>query len=277
MNYPSLAWATRGVLGRSIGLALGRRVVVLVAALAAVGAPSARAGSDPPQVDSALRERAVNAIRRVMEQEQKWVKVHAAEYLLALDYREGVKPVFLTELELHGAEPQYRIGIWRVLARAAANEKEQAVWVDKIRRVLFDPASPDRLHATETLAKLGYKLREFNGNLREEEVKSLEQAACRESTPRTPYAAWILLNAGCPNAVEAEARLAALLDSSDVEAAPGGGLRLPSSGIDFGGDPEAAGRRGRARARGFEGSPVPGCRGGGPCVAGPAAPRSRSS
>jgi len=202
-------WHTTAVKCRLTGL--------LAAVILAIATPAWCADDAVPaasvQVDASLRERAVSKIRRVLEQEQKFVKVHAAEFLLALDYVEGVQQVFLKELELHGTEPQYRIGIWRVLARAAAREEERKEWVKKIRDVFMDPAAPDRLHAVETLAKLGYAV----SKKEPEELAAMEQAARPEAAPLTPYAAWVLLNSGQPDAEKAEARLAALLDSDDVD------------------------------------------------------------
>ena len=118
-------------------------------------------GQEPPsteRITPELRDEALRVLRETLDRETLWIKVHAAEYLLALDHPEGVKEAFTKELQDHGGEPQYRIGIWRVLARAAYNEKERQEQTKKIRDVFFDTASPDRLHAAETLAKLGYVL-----------------------------------------------------------------------------------------------------------------------
>ena len=185
----------------------GQLLVLLATALTAAVAPSARAAADPSQAAAELRGRSVEAIRQVFGQEQRWIKVHAAEYLLALDYPEGVKEVFTKELGLHGSELQYRIGIWRVLARAANNEDERAEWIDKIRDVCLAPAASDRLHAMETLAKLGYKLHD-------DELATMEQAAQLENNTLAPYAAWVLANSERPGG---EARLAKLLDSPSVD------------------------------------------------------------
>lgn len=50
--------------------------------------------------------------------------------------------------------PKYRIGIWRVFAQAARDEKCSQYWTDKIILAYNDPKEEDRLHAIETLAKL---------------------------------------------------------------------------------------------------------------------------
>ena len=168
---------------------------------------SARAADDPLQLTPELRDRSVAAIRQVFDREHRFVKVHAAEYLLWLGYAQGVEKAFQQELQAHGGEPQYRIGIWRVLARCDARGIEQSAWTDKICKVLWNTSAPDRVHAAETLAKLGY-------HVRDEEVASMEEAARPEGAPIAPYALWVLANSDRP---DAEQRLATLLDSSDVD------------------------------------------------------------
>ena len=136
------------------------RVLLVCAAISAVGGPfSTLAANQLPQVTPQLRERAISVVREVLHHEHLWVKVHAAEYLLGLDYQDGIQEAFTKELQRHGAEPQYRIGIWRVLGCAANNDAQRSEWFGKIRDVLLSPHPPDRPHAAETLAKLRYKLR----------------------------------------------------------------------------------------------------------------------
>ncbi len=198
----------------SIRRRLGRTVVFLVLALVAL--PSARAADAPLHVTPGLCERSVSSIRRVLDREHRFVKVHAAEYLLSLGYPQGVEEAFHKELQTHGGELQYRIGIWRVLARCDTRGPEPSEWTDKIRDVLRNPSAPDRVHAGETLAKLGYRLRD-------DEAASLEEAARPDSAPLTPYALWVLANSDWPGA---EGRLAELLDSSDVDARLGAAYAL---------------------------------------------------
>ena len=180
--------------------------IALLAALIISSAPAFPA-EDPSEACRELRPKAVEALRRVLDQEQRWIKVHAAEFLLALDYPQGVKEAFLNERTAHESEPKYRIGIWRVLARTSFDEKHSAQWSDKIRRVFLDPSAPDRLHALESLAKLGCKVRE-------EEAHLVEEAAKMENSPMAPYAAWMLLNSGRK---QGESRLAELLGSRDAK------------------------------------------------------------
>ena len=173
-----------------------------------LGTGFALAGSGPSPVEPELRQRAIRELRQVLAERPRWVKVHAAEYLLGLDYPDGIQEAFQSELQAHGNEPQYRIGIWRVLARSSVGDKERARWIGKILDVFLDPDTPDRLHAVETLAKLGYQVRD-------EDREAFEHAAAPEGDPMAPYARWVLLNSQRPGA---EARLAELLDSTDAEA-----------------------------------------------------------
>lgn len=176
--------------------------------LLAVGPLFAGTVESPSDVVSPqLRQRAIDVMRGVLENEERWVKVHAAEYLLALNYVDGVREAFLAKEKLHGDEPEYRIGIWRVLARSANSIKERTKWVEKIRQVIGDPEAPDRLHAIETFAKLQEVATDG-------EISILEKDVEKGPSPIPPFAAWVLLNSG---QTEAEARLVEMLDSQDPD------------------------------------------------------------
>lgn len=166
--------------------------LLLIAGLAA--GPSV-AGEQTPQVTSELRERAVSTLRDVLEHQERWVKVHAAEFLLSLDYPEGVEKEFTEELERHGTEPEYRIGIWRVLAKAVYDPRENRRFIARIRDVFLDSAAPDRLHAAETLAKLGYAIPQETGAAGggEPERQAFERAAGGGDSMAV-YARWVLFN-----------------------------------------------------------------------------------
>lgn len=93
-------------------------------------------------------------LRKVLREQEEWVKVHAAEYLLWAGYPEGVKAEFVGQEKRFGTKPPYRVGIWRVLFQCAENESEKEVWLNKIKGAFLDENGPDRIHAAETLAKL---------------------------------------------------------------------------------------------------------------------------
>ncbi len=154
----------------------------------------AHATDETREVTSELRERAVRTMRDVMAREERWVKVHAAEFLLALEYPDGVEEEFAKELEKHGKEPEYRIGIWRVLAKATYDPKERTRWVHKIRDVFLDSNAPDRLHAVETLAKLGYTVPEVTDKAGQKtaERKTFEDPQAEDDAADV-FARWVLV------------------------------------------------------------------------------------
>ena len=151
-----------------------------------------------------LREASIKTLRTVLAEEKEWVKVHAAEMLVFNNYPEGVREAFEAELE-RGPGPKYRIGVWRVLVQAAGNDKAmRQKYLDKIVAAFRDIGGPDRLHAVETLGKLGYT------DASAELTAAAEQG---EGTFRA-YARWAVANSGKPGD---EASLAALLDAADAK------------------------------------------------------------
>ncbi|MDD4890856.1 MAG: hypothetical protein PHU85_13125, partial [Phycisphaerae bacterium] len=161
-------------------------MVALLTVLAA-GRLDAQTTAPPTSVTPAIRQRSIDAMRQTLDQEQRWIKVHAAEYLLELDYRDGVREVFLKELDLHGDEPEYRIGIWRVLARAAVAEKDRKTWIGRISEVIADRAAPDRGHAIESLAKL-------RTAATDRVLEALQEDLQNGSSPVPPYAVLALIH-----------------------------------------------------------------------------------
>ncbi|MCG8586168.1 MAG: sodium/solute symporter [Pirellulales bacterium] len=142
--------------------------------------------ADQPAVLSPqLRDQAVRQLRQALAEESRWVKVHAAEKLLALGYPQGVREAFEQELAIHGDESKYRIGIWRVLAQASNRGPPRRRWIHKIREAFYDANGPDRLHAVETLAKLKYKI----GN---EQEKAQVKKAATSTDDISVFAHWLL-------------------------------------------------------------------------------------
>jgi SSS family solute:Na+ symporter len=135
-----------------------------------------------------MRERAVGVLRRALDEESGWTKVHAAEYLLALDYPDGVQDVFERELARANDAPGYRVGVWKVLALASAQEEERDRWIGKIRDACFDDG-PDRLQAVEALASLHYQVPD-------EQVEMFSHAAQHEDGPLAAYVNWLLAGSG---------------------------------------------------------------------------------
>lgn len=105
---------------------------------------------------STMKPHALADLKELLHTQAEWVKVHVAEFLIWENRDvDDVRTVFLQEERKFGEQPRYRIGIWRVLAQAAKTPEERKRWTDRIRAVYDDPACTDRLHAIETLAKLG--------------------------------------------------------------------------------------------------------------------------
>ena len=163
------------------------------------------ARSEAPVADARpdeLRARAIETLRTVLAEEQEWVKVHAAEMLVFNNLSEGVRNAFEAELAA-GPGPRYRIGVWRVLVRAAGNDKALSrKYLDQIVAAFEDKEGPDRLHAVETLGKLGYRT----------VSPELRHVADRGEDVFRAYARWVVANSGRP---EDEAYLAELLSSDD--------------------------------------------------------------
>src|SRR4029079_11667790 len=103
-----------------------------------------------------LEQKAMSELNKVLIEETLFIKVHAAEYLIWLGYPDEPRKVYEKENELHSEEKPYRIGIWRVLAQSAKDSSAKKGWLEKVISVYHDSTSPDKLHATETLAKLQY-------------------------------------------------------------------------------------------------------------------------
>lgn len=103
---------------------------------------------------ASLEKKALAELVSVMHNSQKFVKVHAAEYLIWTGHPEIALKEFLKEEKLYSEEPRYRVVIWRVLAQAEQDPARKQFWIDKIYNAYKDMNGPDRTHATETLAKL---------------------------------------------------------------------------------------------------------------------------
>ncbi|MEA3364676.1 MAG: hypothetical protein U9Q79_03460 [Candidatus Hydrogenedentes bacterium] len=150
------------------------------------------------QVTAEIHDQAVAVLRDALRNETEWVRVHAAEALLRNGLPEGVEEIFLPEVE--NSAPRHRIGVWRVLAQAQKDPKKREAYVQRIRDAFLDLDGPDRVHAAETLGKLGDAKRSTQ----------LLNAATEADKPMAAYARLILANTG---AVEDAAYLAALLGS----------------------------------------------------------------
>lgn len=137
------------------------------------------------------RTRAMNLLRQSLHEQQRWVKVHAAEFLLLNDlFIDEVRKTFEQELATQYADPQYRVGIYRVLAQTTGNEQERLQWINKILPLFLDTKSPARVHAAETLGKLSYAAHDDNFK------QALLEAINGQDKVLAVYSAWVLANSG---------------------------------------------------------------------------------
>ena len=134
-----------------------------------------------------------------------WLRIHAAEGLL--DNGESGKIIELFRSEADTAVAPYRIGVWRVLARAT-NGEERNRYIEKIRAVMRDPQAIDRISAPESLGKLNAASR-ADRNLIFDWMKTADDATA-------PFPRWLLVLSSNPAEREKdEADLVKLSSSQD--------------------------------------------------------------
>jgi hypothetical protein len=149
---------------------------------------------------------------RVLEEEMfsrhntNWVRIHAADALNEQGRGDLVIKAFAPEADT--TTPQYRIGVWRVLTMAAYNEEMKRDYTERVRKAMLDVEGPDRLHAVETMAKLGAA----NPSDRPALIEWLKD--CDDST--AAFIRWeLLLSSSGTERNTDEMRLAQLLSSAD--------------------------------------------------------------
>jgi hypothetical protein len=91
-----------------------------------------------------------------------WVSVHAMEYLAKLGLKKEARKLALSNLKAFQDTPEKRIGYWRVQSMAAKRKLQRIYWTRKIKKAYLTKSSPDRIHAAESLAKLGISFKKFN-------------------------------------------------------------------------------------------------------------------
>lgn len=148
------------------------------------------------------REMLAGVLLHEMQTQQAFVKVHAAEALIAHGRRDAVREAFQKELD--GAQIPYAIGVWRVLARVAESPAERESFVERLRAVARDPASNYRIHSIESLAKLG--------EYRDADRAEWEAFIAKSDDAAAAFAQWLLALSGKP---EDQGRVPPLLKSAD--------------------------------------------------------------
>jgi solute:Na+ symporter, SSS family len=148
------------------------------------------------------RGRLIKVLVKEMTEQSEFIKVHAAEALITHGYRDLVRNHF--ESELPKAKVPYSIGVHRVLAQALNDAKERSEHVKAIREVAFDATSLYRVHAIESLAKLG--------EYRTDDRDKLEQFIREVDDGSAAFAKWLL---ALSSQADDHERLVWLLQSSD--------------------------------------------------------------
>lgn len=149
------------------------------------------ASAEDLSVDAVTDEqRSRQVLIEALSDQGQWSSIHAAEYLLSLGIREPVLAAFRPQKDVDS--PEYRIGVWRVLANAESRPKSQQEFIERIRSVLLEGAA-DQLHAIESLAKLGAPIRG------EVEHAIVANVAKDETAPGRSFAIWRLLQETSPS------------------------------------------------------------------------------
>jgi hypothetical protein len=151
------------------------------------------------------RPQLVAALEHEMVTNSKWLRVHAAEGLLDNGEIGGIAQLFREEVAT--ATAPYRIGVWRVLARASTGNERDS-YVAKIREAMYDPQAVDRISAAESLGKLDAASRSDRG--------FISQWLTTADDATAPFPRWLLVLSSNPSERKTdEAALAKLLSSSD--------------------------------------------------------------
>lgn len=150
------------------------------------------------------RSQLISALEHEMLTNTQWQRIHAAEGLL--DNGESGKIVALFRPEADTATAPYRIGVWRVLARATSGD-ERNRYIERIRAVMRDPQAVDRISAAESLGKLNAASR-ADRDLISDWLTTADDASA-------PFPRWLLVLSSNPSERENdEAALAKLLNSN---------------------------------------------------------------
>ena len=166
-------------------------------------------GCAAPGATGSRRAQLVRLLEQEMRSNCGWVRVHAAEALLDHGASQAVADSFLPEADT--AALPYRIGVWRVLARAAGTAGDRRNFCHRIHRLMTDPQSADRLSAAESLGKLGL--------VDPADRSLLEQWLLATDDATQAFVLWVLaLSSEGSQRAEDERRLANLLESGDSAA-----------------------------------------------------------
>ena len=145
--------------GRGVSSGMIRAAALMFTLLWAVGSWQL-AGAALPESSRVTRpERCLAELRRACRRNRDGSNAGAGEALVALGYSQEVGATFQRELEEYGEQPQYRVGISRIVARAGTDDQQRRSCERKIRDAALDDDGIDQVGALEALAKLHFRWR----------------------------------------------------------------------------------------------------------------------
>ncbi len=109
-----------------------------------------------------MEERCLKVLEDAAVSREFWVRVHAVEFLAELGYTEKAAKLIRDSLSAYETVPQKRIGFWRSLYRVESDSSRKKQLQDNIANAYLDRQGADRVHAAETLSKLGYSLKNLD-------------------------------------------------------------------------------------------------------------------
>lgn len=104
-------------------------------------------------MDLTLQNKALHTLVDILNKNQGWERVHAAEVLIANGKTSLVEEVFQDDWHSISTS-SYRVGGWRVLASIASEKKTRDLATGEITEIFLTPSAPDKKQAIESLAKL---------------------------------------------------------------------------------------------------------------------------
>ena len=155
--------------------------------------------------EDALSVRARAVLHEVLAADESWIKIHAAEALIAGGEGAAMRAQML-QLSAAPDALVYRVGVWRVLANTSATVPERAACVAQVEKIFLNPAAPDRSQALETLCKLRHPV---SGPV----LGAVREIAADPQAPLRGLALWALCLVQEPGALES---LTALLKSPEA-------------------------------------------------------------
>lgn len=142
---------------------------LLIFVVAALLVPACRQKEKESTVDL-MKGDCITVLKKAASCPDFWVRVHAVEFLADLGRTEEAASIIEDSLSDYAAVPQKRIGLWRSRYRIESDSAAKKQWLELIRTAYANPAGPDRIHAAETLSKLGYSLQHFDRSLVETDL-----------------------------------------------------------------------------------------------------------